>query len=207
MNHFITGTDTGVGKTYFTAMLIRSLRKSGLDSVGMKPICCGDREDAELLHEASGPGVTVNDINPIWFRTPAAPYTATIVENRMIDLDAIRESFAALRRSHRSVLVEGIGGWLVPIRKDYFVSDLAADFGLPVLLVVRNRLGALNHALLTLQSIQARGLKCEGIILNNADEAADIATTTNRSLLEDLTGIPVMFEIEKGQTVIELGIA
>lgn len=206
MNYFITGTDTGVGKTYITAMLIRSLRKAGMDSVGMKPICCGDRADAELLHEASGPGVTVNDINPIWFRTPAAPYTASIVENRMIDLDAVRESFATLRRKHRSVLVEGVGGWLAPIRKDYFVSDLAADFGLPVLLVVRNRLGALNHALLTLQSIHSRGLKCDGIILNNMDETDDVAATTNRSLLEELAGVPVMFETEKGQTVIELGL-
>ncbi len=207
MNHFITGTDTGVGKTYVTAMLIRSLRKAGLDSVGMKPICCGDRDDAELLCEASGGGATIDEINPIWFRTPAAPYTASMVENRAIDLDAIRASFAALRRRHRSVLVEGVGGWLVPIRKDYLVRDLAAEFGLPVLLVVRNRLGALNHALLTLQSIKAGGLTCEGIILNNADELADIATTTNRSLLEDLTGIPVMFEIEKNQTEIVLGIA
>lgn len=207
MNYFVTGTDTGVGKTFVTALLVRSLRKAGMDSVGMKPICCGDRADAELLHEASGPAVTVNDLNPIWLRTPAAPYTASIVENRMIDLDAIRESFAALRQRHRSILVEGIGGWLVPIRKDYFVSDLAADFGLPVLLVVRNRLGALNHALLTLQSIQARGVKCEGIILNNVDPAGDVATITNRSLLEDLSGVPVMFEIENGQTEIELGLA
>lgn len=206
MNYFITGTDTGVGKTYITAMLVRSLRKTGLDSVGMKPICCGDRRDAELLQQASGQDVTVNDINPIWLRTPAAPYTATIVENRMIDLDAIRESFAALRRTHRSVLVEGIGGWLVPIRKDYFVSDLAADFGMPVLLVVRNRLGALNHALLTVRSIQSRGLQCDGIVLNNLDTFDDVAAITNRSVLEDLTGVPVMFEIENGQTEIELAI-
>src|SRR5437879_2693968 len=100
MNYFITGTDTGVGKTYVTALLIRSLRKAGLDAVGMKPICCGDRTDAELLCEASGSRVSIEDINPIWLRTPAAPYTASIVENHTIDLDAIRESFAKLRRAH-----------------------------------------------------------------------------------------------------------
>lgn len=208
MNFFITGTDTGVGKTFVSALLIRSLRKAGLDTVGMKPICCGDREDAEQLHDAAEHSVELNEINPVWLRPPAAPYTAALIENRMIDLEAIRENYTKLRNTHRSLLVEGVGGWLVPIRKDYFVRDLAAEFGLPILLVVPNRLGALNHALLTIQSIQASGQTCGGIIFNHLGTGTpDIATVTNRSMLEDLTDVPILFEIEKDQQNLPLEIA
>ena len=199
MNLFITGTDTGVGKTFAASLLVRGLRKAGFDTVPMKPICCGDREDAEKLREATGNAIDLNDVNPVWLRPPAAPYTAAMIENRNIDLDLIRETFARLRKNHRSLIVEGVGGWLVPIRKDYLVSELAADFGLPVAVVVRNRLGALNHAMLTVKNIQSRGISCAGIIWNNMDAGDDIAATTNKSILEDLLEIPVLFEIEKAQ--------
>jgi len=208
MNYFITGTDTGVGKTYAISLLIRGLRRAGLDSVGMKPVCCGDRMDAELLQNASGGEVGIDDINPVWLRVPASPYTASMIENRIIDLDAVRERFAKLRKDHRSLLVEGVGGWLVPLRRDYFVSDLAAEIALPILVVVRNRLGALNHALLTIRAIHSSGQQCAGIILNNMDGVADdIVQATTRSMIEELSGVPVLFEIERGQTRIELGIA
>lgn len=203
-NFFIAGTGTGVGKTFVTALLVRSLRRAGIDSVGMKPICCGDRADAEDLYEASGKSATLNAINPIWLRTPVAPYTASIIEERMIDLDQVRESFAALRRAHPSVLVEGVGGWLVPIRRDYSAADMAADFGLPVVVVVRNQLGALNHALLTVESIQRRGLSCAGLILNNAEPDDDIAARTNASVLEDLLEVPVLAQVSLGQQWLEL---
>ena len=209
MNYFITGTDTGVGKTFVTALLIRGLRKAGLDSVGFKPVCCGDRDDAELLRAASGGVEELDEINPVWFRTPVAPYPAAGIENRTFDLDLIRESFVKLRKAHRSVLVEGVGGWMVPVRRDYFVSDLAAEFGLPVVVVVRNRLGALNHALLTIRAVQSSGQECAGIIMNTANELSsdDVAARTNRSMLEDLAGVPVLFEIEKDQRELMLGIA
>src|SRR5438093_10255488 len=158
MNCFITGTDTGVGKTFVSALLIRGLRAAGLDSVGMKPICCGGREDAECLHEAAGGSISLDEVNPVWLRTPASPYSAAIVEDRIIDFDAIREAFARLRREHRSLIVEGIGGWLVPIRRDFFVSDLAAEMELPIVVVAANRLGAINHTLLTVREIRAKGL-------------------------------------------------
>lgn len=198
-NLFITGTGTGVGKTFVTALLVRALRKAGIDSVAMKPVCCGDRDDAELLFQAADGRATLNEINPIWFRTPAAPYTACIIENRLIDLDQIRESFSVLHARFPSVLVEGVGGWLVPIRRDYMVADLAADLGLPVAVVVHNQLGALNHALLTIADIRSRGLQCAGIILNQSQQSDDIATTTNPSILEDLTRLPILFQVYPGQ--------
>src|SRR5581483_3825971 len=149
MNYFVTGTDTDVGKTFVSNLLIRGLRAAGLDTVGMKPICCGGREDAELLHAACDFSIPLNDVNPIWVRTPAAPYTACVIENRLIDLDAIRETFARVRREHRWLIIEGAGGWLVPITREFFVSDLAAEMKLPIVVVANNKLGAINHTLLT----------------------------------------------------------
>jgi len=194
---FITGTDTGVGKTYVVSRMIRALRKDGIDAVGMKPICCGDRDDAELIYRASEGVVPLNDINPVWLRTPAAPYTAAMIEGRTIDLALIRESFERLQSSHQRVIVEGVGGWRVPIARDYFVSDLARDFALPVVVVVSNRLGAINHTLLTVESIRAAGLECAGIILNRSDaESADVANTTNRGIIEDVAKVSILAEVQ-----------
>jgi len=207
MNLFLTGTDTDVGKTYVATLLVRALRQQGVDCVGMKPICCGDRADAEVLHAASGARATLNDVNPVWLRTPAAPYVAAMIESRAIDVASIKEKFSELRRAHQAVVVEGAGGWLVPIERDYFVSDLAADFGLPVAVVVGNRLGALNHALLTVRSIRARNLPCAGIILNHPQPPAgmdEIATATNRAMLETLADVPILFEVMHGQPTLTL---
>jgi dethiobiotin synthetase len=203
---FITGTDTAVGKTYFTTALLRSLRATGIDAVGFKPICCGTREDSEAIVAASGGAATIDEVNPVWLRPPAAPYTASIIEERIIDLDRIRETFQMLRARHACVVVEGAGGWLVPIRRDYAVADLAAELGLPVIVVVENRLGCLNHALLTAASIRTHKLSCLGFILNHGLsipthdplEAARraVATTTNRSVLEDVSGLRVLCELD-----------
>ena len=202
MNIFLTGTDTDVGKTYVATLLVRALRAQGVDAVGMKPLCCGGREDSEALHAASGGAIPLNDVNPVWLRPPAAPYTAAMIENRTIDLALIRETFARLRGAHEALIVEGVGGWLVPITRDFFVADLAAEFSLPIAIVVANRLGALSHTLLTIESIRARGLECAGIILNPTtapEAAADVAATTNRGILEDIAGVPILAEIGYGQ--------
>ncbi|MEI9894315.1 MAG: dethiobiotin synthase [Chthoniobacter sp.] len=204
MNLFLTGTDTNVGKSYVAALLVRALRAAGRDCVGLKPICCGEREDATLLHAAADGAITLNDVNPVWLRAPAAPYTASLIENRAVDLALIRESFARARIAHESLIVEGAGGWLVPIARDYFVADLAAEFRLPVAIVVANRLGALNHALLTIAAVRASGLECAGLILNHPSAEEDLATTTNRGVLEELAGVPILFEIAYGQRGIKL---
>ena len=207
VNLFLTGTDTNAGKTYIAARIVSALRREGRDYVGFKPICCGPRDDAEALHAASENAIPLNDVNPVWLRPPVAPYTASLIESRMIDLALIHETYARLRSAHESVIVEGVGGWRVPIAQDYFVSDLAADFGLRVAVVVANRLGALNHTFLTVEAIQARGLKCAGVILNNItspDDASEIATSTNKAIIEDILKLPILFEVGHGQKNLSL---
>lgn len=206
MNYFITGTDTGVGKTFVSNLLIRGLRAAGCDTVGMKPICCGGREDAGQLHAAADFSIPLDEVNPVWLRTAAAPFTAAMVENREVDLGAIRTTFSRLRSARRSLVVEGVGGWLVPIRRDFFVSDLAAEMQLPIVVVVANRLGALNHTLLTVRDIRARGLDCAGLILNNLGREKNL-TTRNRAMLETLVDVPILFEIQPGQTELKIGVA
>ena len=192
MSVFVTGSDTGVGKTQFAVWLLRMLRSSGLRSAGMKPICCGDRRDAELLLAASSEGLTIDDVNPMWLRTPAAPFTAAMVEERSVDIELIVKKFLELDHRFECVVVEGVGGWLVPIRTDYFVGDLAAALKLPVIVVAENRLGCLNHTLLTIRSVEAHGLMCAGVILNNFGSTADIASRTNPEVLQQCLSVPIV---------------
>lgn len=200
MNLFITGTDTNVGKTYVAAALVREARSRGLDAIGWKPICCGDRADAEALHAASGGAATLAEVNPVWLRAPAAPYAAALIENRQVDLALIRDVAAEIRSRHASIIAEGAGGWAVPILRDYWMRDLARELGWPVLLVAANRLGALNHTLLTLEAIRAAGLRCLGLVLNHpvAGAAGDPATVTNAGVLETLTDVKI-WEVGHGK--------
>jgi dethiobiotin synthetase len=204
MNLFITGIDTDAGKTYVSTLLVRALRRAGHDTVPMKPFCCGSREDAEALFAACEGAVSLDEINPVCYASPTAPYTAAKLENRPADMPLVMAAFQRLRAAHRSVIVEGVGGWMVPIARDYFVADLAAEMGLPVAVVVRNRLGALNHALLTVRDIERRGLPFAGIIFNRAEAETDPAAATNRALLEELLGQPVLFEVAPGQTELDV---
>ena len=192
MSLFVTGTDTGVGKTFTVTQLLRLARATGLRCAGYKPICCGDREDAELLLAASDPGLALDEVNPVWFRTPAAPLTASLVEKREVDLRLIREQFERLRARVDLVVVEGVGGWLVPIRDDYFASNLAAELQLPVLIVALNRLGCLNHTMLTIQSVAAAGLPCAGVAFNSPAAASDAAETTNFDVLKRIAQVPLL---------------
>jgi dethiobiotin synthetase len=189
---FVTGTDTGVGKTHTVAQLLRLLCASGLRCAGMKPICCGDRRDAQLLLAAGSEGLTIDEINPIWLKTPAAPFAAALVEQIDIDIPHVLEVAADLQRRFDCVVVEGVGGWLVPIRANYFVSDLAAEMKLPVLVVTQNRLGCLNHSMLTINSVRDHGLKCAGLVINHPPGQEDIAVSTNADILRRIAGVPVV---------------
>ena len=200
MRAFITGTDTGVGKTFVVALLTRALRKAGLDTVALKPLCSGERDDVAILAEASGDTLTMDEINPIWLRAPAAPLVGAALEQRAISLDDLESWFNGVAATRHSILVEGAGGWLVPVTGTETLADVACRFALPVIPVVANKLGCINHALLTMESIRARGLECPGLILNSATEPDDIAKQTNRDVLSQFTN--VLVEIGCGQTEI-----
>ena len=192
MSLFITGTDTGVGKTHTVAQLLRLLRAAGKSCAGFKPICCGDRRDAELLLAGSCEGLTIDEINPLWLKTPAAPLAAAALENIRVEPKSLLAAFAALRERVDHVFVEGVGGWMVPISENYYVSDLAAAMNLPVLVVAQNRLGCLNHTILTVQSVQKIGLECAAVVLNEMDGKSDVAVSTNREMLQGLLSVPIL---------------
>ncbi len=202
---FITGTDTGVGKTFFTCWLVRAWRAAGHDAVGLKPIASGDREDALLLEQANDGRLTLDEINPLHFRQPAAPIFAARAENRSIDFAALNQGITAMTFSH--LAVEGVGGWRVPLAFRYDVRAWARDLALPVVVVARGTLGTLNHTLLTVDSIREAGLTCAGIVVNaGPDEGAspdrvspdlDLTRRQNVVLLRSLLALPVL-EFDRG---------
>ncbi|HEU5247477.1 MAG TPA: dethiobiotin synthase [Candidatus Udaeobacter sp.] len=202
MSLFVTGTDTGVGKTYTAARLLELLRASGAPCAGMKPICCGDRRDAEFLKAAGSDGLAIDDVNPVWLKTPAAPIVGSLMEKVDIDIDHILAAFHSLQNRVEHVIVEGTGGWMVPIHRNFFISDLAAAMKLPVLVVAYNRLGCLNHAVLTVQSVVGHGLRCVGLVLNNARETGGIAAVTNADILRKILDVPLLCGL--GENLTEL---
>lgn len=182
---FITATDTGVGKTIVTAGLARALRKAGYDVGVMKPIATGGRirrisghkscvsSDAELLRKVSGVKDDLDLINPVCLIPPLAPSVAAQVSNQRINLNRIYKAYQILKKRHEILLVEGIGGLLVPIKDNYLVSDLISDLPagkaglkLPILIVARPNLGTINHTLLTINVARMKGLKIKGFIFN-----------------------------------------
>lgn len=168
----------------------------------MKPICCGDRQDAELLLAAGSDGLTIDDVNPVWLRTPAAPIVGSLMEGAKIDIEHILAAFYALQNRVEHVIVEGVGGWLVPIRSDYFVSDLAVEMKLPVLVVAQNQLGCLNHTALTVRSVAEHNMRCLGVALTAARGTSDIAAATNAEILKKILNVPLLDGL--GENLMEL---
>jgi len=202
MNCFIAGTDTGVGKTHTTRILLESLRADGIDAVGYKPIVCGDRDDAHILAAASG-GLPLEQVNPVWLKTLVAPWVAAQLENTQIDFASLIAGYQILAAEHELVLVEGCGGWEVPITAELSMADLAVALGLPVVLVVANRLGAINHTLLSCQAIRARKLDLRGLIMNHLVDEFDTATISNKHCIPQLAHLPVLTEVIHAQDWID----
>lgn len=202
---FITGTDTGVGKTWFTAALTRALRAQGVPALGLKPILCGERTDAEILAAANGEILTLNEINPVACTPPLSPYAASVIEDRPFDFTPVRETLERLAQKYPGpFLIEAVGGWLVPITREIAVREWALEIGLPVVVVCRAGLGTLNHTRLTVESIRATGLPIAGLVVNHfGTDPGDMAAQTNPAILEDLTGLPV-FKVYAGEELGEL---
>jgi dethiobiotin synthetase len=188
---FVTGTDTGVGKTVVACALIRGFAAQGYRVVGMKPVAAGDiidtpdgrmNEDVARLRAAGNVDAPLAEINPYCFDAPIAPHIAAAREGRSIDLDVIVQRYTALAARADVVVVEGAGGFLVPLNERQDFSDLARRLALPVVLVVGMRLGCLNHALLTQAAIRACGLTFEGWVANRIDPEMAVATENVDSL-------------------------
>jgi dethiobiotin synthetase len=191
VNFLITGTDTGIGKTFCGCGLIRAARAAGVKCTGMKPFCAGDTSDVELIAAAGGNEVPHHLLNPIWLRPPLAPYAAAMLENRPIDITAVQKAYHELAAKFDLVLVEGAGGLLVPILRDYNFRDLAVDLDLGVVLVAPNRLGVINHVLLSAESMANASLRLALLILNEVDPEPTLATQTNPSILGELLHVPL----------------
>lgn len=187
---FVTGTDTGVGKTWVTTRLITLLRLRGVEAMGMKPIECGSYDDSKAIHSLCDPReIALEEINPIHLDEPLAPIAvANPVE---IDFSDLKKKANKLRKKSEFLVIEGAGGWLVPLDEKRTVADLAESFGFPVLVVASNRLGMLNHTLLTVRAIRERGLDCLGVFVNTF-EPEDLSQRSNVEVLEQvLEGVPV----------------
>ena len=195
----ITGTDTGVGKTFITYNLTLSLKNKGVNVGCFKPIETYVRdlpEDGSLLSKATGQ--SIDEIVPLRFRLPLSPYAAKIEEGRDFSLKFLRERFEELKSRYELLLVEGAGGIAVPIDRDYTYADLAVDWGLEVIVVARAGLGTLNHTYLTYFYARSKGLNVRGIVLNRF-EGRDVSERTNPRIVEEMTGIkPILIPKVQG---------
>jgi len=215
---FVTGTDTGVGKTVVSAVITECLRRSGLDVGVMKPFetgCLRGDEgllpaDGMFLRSIAGVGDPIDDIVPCRFALPLAPMVAADLEKKPASLSLVMSAFSRLLQRHKVLVVEGAGGLLVPITRDpsaveagshprpgndrpYFMSSLVRDMKLPVIIVTKAALGTINHTLLTVREARQEGLKVLGLIVNHPEPPGDSpAELTNAPVLEELSGCPLL---------------
>lgn len=196
---FVTGTDTGVGKTVVACAIAEVLRSRGIDVGVMKPIETGvgvqGPLDAIALVDAAGVDDPMELVCPQRFELPAAPSVAAAREDRSVDLFAIRRAFLALRERHAFLLVEGAGGLLVPIARDYAMADLMAELQLPILVVARGALGTVNHTLLTLEAIERRRLPLAGVVISHGPRPISRADEENLVALRQQLGARLLGEI------------
>ena len=181
-SYFVIGTDTGVGKTYIASALVRHFAEKGNDAVGMKPVASGCElseygiwqgqlvnDDVVALYEAGNVPAPLELINPYHFEPAIAPHIAARKAGVQIDLNLIARSYQELAKMADVVVVEGAGGFFVPLNDKEMLADLAVKLNLPIILVVGMRLGCINHALLTVEAIKARGLTLAGWVANRID--------------------------------------
>ncbi len=200
---FVTGTDTGVGKTFVAACLAAALRDRGIRVGVMKPVetgCVLSRgrrmpRDGLILKRAAAAPDPIEQIVPYRLKAPLAPLAAAAVEGVRIRLDRIERAYERIASRCSFTFVEGAGGVLVPVTGRLFMADLAARFALPALVVARAGLGTLNHTLLTVWFLRERGIPVAGVVLNDVDGRKDLSKKTNAALLRRSLGVPVLGRI------------
>ena len=189
---FITATDTGVGKTIATFVLGTLLKSKGFDVGVMKPVQCGGH-DAAFLKKSLEIDDDLSAINPCYAPEPLSPHLAFRRARKKVDVAKIRRAYALLRRRHEVLLIEGAGGLMVPLKNNYYNTDLIRDLNAEIIIVSRLGLGTINHTLLTIHQAKAYGLKIKGILFSNTDpKTKGIAEQTNPAEIKRLSGVRIL---------------
>jgi len=198
---FVTGTDTGVGKTVVAGAIARQLAMKGKRTGVFKPIATGCKHtreglvssDAEFLAHCADSRFSLEQINPIRYHEPVAPIVAAELSKREIAWESLEQAYKNVAAESEIVIVEGIGGVMVPITKKYFVIDLMEEMALPVIIVAWSRLGTINHTLLTIEMCKNRGLQVLGVVLNGYQaDRADMAEETNIRVINETAGVKIL---------------
>lgn len=188
---FVTGTDTGVGKTVLTALLLQHLRSEGVAALAMKPFCTGERGDVDLLQSLQPGVLSDNEVNPVWFKAPLAPRFAALRQGRDIHLSAVRKQVRALAGRCEVLLVEGAGGVLVPLTRDENVAGFIAGLQAETLIVATNRIGVVNQVGLTVEALRRRGVRVRQCILMDPAVLDPSSAGNVRYVRETLASIDV----------------
>lgn len=210
MKYFITGTDTGVGKTYVTVSLIKYFKSHGYIVKAIKPVETGCLEKNNILYpEDAGKfseltGQLLDEVCLYKFKTPVAPYVASQLEKKSIDINRIKEHvdkvyndlITSYGREKTLLLVEGAGGLMVPVTKDFMMIDFPSLLEIPVILVARLSLGTINHTLLSLEALERRNISVRGVILNNSLGLKTVAELTNEKVLKEYLKVPILDVLE-----------
>ena len=193
---FITGTDTDVGKTVITACLAAALLRKGKKVAVYKPVQCGNllkgkikSPDLEIVRKMSG--ISENCLfNDYSFKFASSPHLAAELENKKVDVNSIKKHYKEISKKFDYVLIEGAGGLLVPLTRDYNVLDLINDLSVPVLVVARAGLGTINHTSLTINALKSKNVEIRGIILNYFK--GGLIEDDNKKIIEQLNSVPVI---------------
>ena len=197
---FITATDTEVGKTFVSGLLIRTFLQQGIETGYFKPIASGCQlkngvllsEDLLYVESFTNTKMDHDLYCPVRYLNPLAPLAAARLEKRHVNMESIWESFEKLKRKYSCLVVEGIGGVMVPLKKDYLVLDMMVDIKFPALVVCRPALGTINHTLLTLQAIKSKGIPLLGFLTNGSMEKEDEAARTSPGLISSFSSVPYL---------------
>ena len=217
---FVTGTDTGIGKTRATVMLMNALKAQGYSVAGMKPVASGAtikngqlrNDDATLIQEHCSSKIDYELINPVVFESPIAPHIAAIKAGTPIDINKIKAAYDTLKNSNDIVVVEGVGGWRVPLSETLSLKDLVRELKLPVVMVIGLRLGCLNHAILTADAILADGLTLCAWISNRIDKTYENVRETLQTLRANIPApgiaeIPYLQAFERSDAEVKIDLS
>ncbi len=198
---FITGTDTAVGKTVIASAIVRVLKARGISVAVMKPIESGCRREGDVLIPSDGVmlkemaenDITLEEVTPFRFENPLAPMVASEIEGTEVDERVIYDTIKELQEKYDYIVVEGVGGLMVPVKEGLMIVDIVRDTGLPLLIVASNRLGVINHTVLTVEAAKRRGIDIIGVVLNTPNPLRDdISLETNPLVLRRVLEVPLV---------------